>query len=46
MGIALLGLALVLPAALGLEAGGYAGLAALLSCLAPGVAAWMWRCVR
>jgi hypothetical protein len=44
LGILLLGLLLLLPTALGWEAGGLARPAAFLSCVTPGAAlAWIWR---
>ncbi|MFB7105561.1 hypothetical protein [Streptomyces hydrogenans] len=44
LGIALLGLCLLLPTALGWEAGGLVRPAAFLACLTPGAAlAWIWR---
>ncbi|MEU6882163.1 hypothetical protein [Streptomyces sp. NPDC046712] len=44
LGILLLGLLLLLPTALGWEAGGLARPAAFLSCVTPGAAlAWVWR---
>ncbi|MFF9193678.1 hypothetical protein ACF09L_00595 [Streptomyces sp. NPDC014779] len=44
LGIALLGLLLLLPTALGWDAGGLTRPAAFLSCVTPGAAlAWVWR---
>ncbi|MER8039243.1 hypothetical protein [Streptomyces hydrogenans] len=44
LGIALLGLCLLLPTALGWQAGGLARPAAFLACVTPGAAlAWIWR---